>query len=102
MSNLVHLSLNNSMKQNNNAISDRSLASIGLSKYLINLKILELRHTDITAKGVKSLSVSLVGESLEMLRLSHCKGIDGDVLAYIERISQNQSLKKVYLNDCRI
>ena len=52
------------MKQNNNAISDRSLASIGLSKYLVSLKILELRHTDITAKGIKSLSVSLVGESI--------------------------------------
>ena len=37
-----------------------------------------------------------------MLRLSHCKGLDGDALAYIERISSYQSLKKVHLNDCKI
>ena len=47
------------MKQSNNTITDRSLASIGLSKYIINLKTLELRHTEITAKGIKSLAVSM-------------------------------------------
>jgi hypothetical protein len=37
-----------------------------------------------------------------MLRLSHCKGLDSDALAYLERISSYQSLKKVHINDCRV
>ena len=61
---LVHLSLNNSIKQNNNVISDRSLGSIGLLSHLVQLKVLELRHTDITAKGIKSLAVSKSASSL--------------------------------------
>ena len=77
MQTLTHLSLNNSIKQVNNNISDRSLTSIGLSKYMISIKTLELRNTDITAKGLKTLAVSLAGEAIEMLRLSHCKGIEG-------------------------
>ena len=52
------------MKQKNNVITDKSLASIGLTKYMVNLKELELRHTDITARGIKSLAVSLAAESL--------------------------------------
>ena len=64
MNKLTHLNLNNSMKQKNNVITDKSLASIGLTKYMVNLKELELRHTDITARGIKSLAVSLAAESL--------------------------------------
>lgn len=71
------------MKQSNNIITDKTLASISLSKYMVNLKILELRNTDVTARGIKSLSITPAAESIEMLRLSHCKGIDGDVLAYL-------------------
>jgi len=43
---------------------------------MVNIKKLELRNTDITAKGVKTLAVSMASEALEMIRLSHCKGID--------------------------
>ena len=37
-----------------------------------------------------------------MMRLSHCKGLDDEVLTYLERITHYQSLKKVYLNECKI
>jgi hypothetical protein len=39
-SSLTHLDLNNSIKQQNNTITDKTLTSIGLSKYLVNLKCL--------------------------------------------------------------
>jgi Ran GTPase-activating protein (RanGAP) involved in mRNA processing and transport len=56
---LQTLVLNNSIKQKNNQITDKSLSSIAFSKYLINLRVLELRNTDITAKGLKTLAVSM-------------------------------------------
>jgi hypothetical protein len=90
------------MKQNNNSISDKSLTSISLSKYMVGIKTLELRHTEVTAKGIKSLAVSMAAESIEILRLSHCKGIDTEVLTYIQKITAYQSLRKVYLNDCKV
>lgn len=40
-------------------ITDKGLSSIAFSKYMTNLKTLELRHTDITPKGLKTLAVSL-------------------------------------------
>ena len=52
------------MKQSNNIISDKTLTSIGLSKHMMKIKILELRNTDITAKGVKTLAVSMAAESI--------------------------------------
>ena len=73
---LETLLLNNSIKQRNNSISDKALSSIAFSKYLVNLKTLELRNTDVTAKGLKTLSVSMAAEKLEILRLSHCGKID--------------------------
>ena len=42
-----------------------------------------MRHTDITPKGVRNLAVSNASTSLEMLRISHCKGLDSDVFASI-------------------
>lgn len=64
ISSLIHLNLNNSIKQQNNIITDKALTSIGLSKFMANIRHLELRNTDITAKGIKTLSVSSVAESL--------------------------------------
>ena len=75
---------------------------MSLSKHMVNIKKLELRNTDITAKGIRTLAVSMASESLEIVRLSHCKGIDDEVLTYIEKITHYQSLKKVYLNECKI
>ncbi len=65
---------------------------------MTSIKCLELRNTDISAKGLKALSVSLAAESIEILRLSHCKQIDGEVLTYLQKIVGYQSLRKVYLN----
>lgn len=56
---LESLNLNNSIKEVNNMITDKGLSSIAFSKYMTNLKTLELRHTDITPKGLKTLAVSL-------------------------------------------
>jgi hypothetical protein len=36
------------------------------------------------------------------LRLSHCKFLEEEVLAYIQKILSYQSLKKVYLNETRV
>ena len=94
--------MNNSIKQKNNNITDKSLSSIAFSRYLTNLKTLELRNTDITAKGIKTLSVSLASENLTMLRLSHCQKINEECLLYIQKIIGYDSLKKLYLNDCKI
>lgn len=68
--------MNNSIKQKNNQIGDKSLSSIAFSRHLTNLKTLELRNTDITAKGLKTLSVSLSSENISLLRLSHCQKIN--------------------------
>jgi 23S rRNA pseudoU1915 N3-methylase RlmH len=73
---LETLVLNNSIKQKNNLITDKSLSSIAFSKYLINLKTLEMRNLDITPKGLKTLSVSMAAEKIETLRLSHCSKLD--------------------------
>jgi hypothetical protein len=99
---LSTLVLNNSIKQKNNQITDKSLSSIAFSKYLINLTTLELRNTDITAKGLKTLAVSMAVEKVENLRLSHCGKIDEEALHYIQKITGYQSLKKLYLNDTAI
>jgi hypothetical protein len=56
---LQTLVLNNSIKEKNNEITDKALSSIAFSKYLINLRTLELRNTDITPKGLKTLAVSM-------------------------------------------
>ena len=46
--------------------------------------------------------MSLAAEQLEQLRLSHCKKLEGEALTYIQKIGGYLSLKKVYLNECRI
>jgi Ran GTPase-activating protein (RanGAP) involved in mRNA processing and transport len=58
-SNLEVLNLNNSMKKKNNRITDESLHELAYSKYIKKLKVLELRNTDITSKGITSLSMTL-------------------------------------------
>lgn len=101
-SSLERLNLNNSIKQKNNAITDKSLTSLALSKYLINLRIFELRNSEVSAKGLKTFAVSQAAEKLEELRVSHCGKIDEEALAYLQKIVGYSSLKKVYLNDCKI
>lgn len=91
------LNLNNSMKKKNNIITDQALESIAYSKYMKKLKGLELRNTDVTSKGINSLSVSLGSENLEVLRLSYCN-IKDDAQRYLESIIEYRSLRKLYLN----
>jgi hypothetical protein len=69
------LNLNNSIKKKNNLITDESLHAIAYSKYIKKLKTLELRNTDITGKGINSLSMTLGSENLEILRISYCGGV---------------------------
>ena len=66
------LNLNNSITQKNNIITDETLKSLAYAKEMSNLKVLELRNTEVSSKGIKNLSVSLSAENIEKLRLSHC------------------------------
>ena len=65
---------------------------------MIKLKTLELRNTDISSKGVKSLSVSLCVQNLEVFRISHCEDIKDEALFYLESIIGYGNLRKIYIN----
>lgn len=94
--------MNNSINKKNNIVSDLALESIAFSKYVKKLKVLELRNTDITSKGINTMSVSLGSENLEILRLSYCAGVKDDARRYLESIIEYRSLKKLYLNSTLI
>lgn len=71
------------MKKKNNLITDESLRSLSFAKEMISLKKLEMRNTDITSKGINTLSVSLLASTLEVLRFSHCEGVKDEAYRYL-------------------
>lgn len=96
---LEELDVSEHILKRNEGIGDQTLRAMAFSNYLRNIRVLNLRSTGVSSKGLIELFASYNCRRLEVLRISNNKYInDITILALMENENLG-NLKKVYIND---